>query len=103
MDSMDWFDTGSRAAAAQITKLNRALAMGGRVLLRSSALTPWYVKEFEAHGFSPKRHGARLDGACIDRVNMYASCWICTKSENLPPPTPEMDRAGGSEITSLTI
>ncbi|KAK7430164.1 hypothetical protein QQZ08_003349 [Neonectria magnoliae] len=103
MDSMDWFDTGSRAAAAQITKLNRALQMGGRVLLRSSALTPWYIKEFESHGFSPKRHGARLDGACIDRVNMYASCWICTKSENLPPPTPEMDRAGGAEISSLTI
>lgn len=103
MDSMDWFDTGSRAAGAQITKLNRALQMGGRVLLRSSALTPWYIKEFESHGFTPKRHGARLDGACIDRVNMYASCWICTKSENLPPPTPEMDRAGGAEISSLTI
>ncbi|KPM37398.1 hypothetical protein AK830_g9159 [Neonectria ditissima] len=103
MDSMDWFDTGSRAAAAQITKLNRVLQMGGRVLLRSSALTPWYIKEFESHGFTPKRHGARLDGACIDRVNMYASCWICTKSENLPPPTPEMERAGGAEISSLTI
>ncbi|KAF7548979.1 hypothetical protein G7046_g8491 [Stylonectria norvegica] len=103
MDSMDWFDTGAHASAAQIVKLNRALKMGGRVLLRSSALTPWYVKEFENHGFTPKRHGARLEGACIDRVNMYASCWICTKTENLPPPTPEMDRIGGSEITSLTI
>lgn len=104
MDSMDWFDTGSQAAAAQVTKLNRALKMGGRVLLRSSALSPWYIKVFEAHGFSAKRHGARLNGACIDRVNMYASCWICTKTENLPPPTPEMERAGGgSEITSLVI
>jgi betaine lipid synthase len=86
MDSMDWFDTGSRAAAAQITKLNRALAMGGRVLLRSSALTPWYVKEFEAHGFSPKRHGARLDGACIDRVNMYAGFAPSRRTCLLPPP-----------------
>ncbi|KAF6833384.1 3-amino-3-carboxypropyl transferase [Colletotrichum plurivorum] len=103
MDSMDWFDPGSPAAAAQITKLNRALKMGGRVLLRSSALSPWYVKVFEAHGFSPKRVGARTDGACIDRVNMYASCWICTKTENLPPPTPEMDRMGGSEITSFSL
>lgn len=103
MDSMDWFDVGAHAATAQITKLNRALKHGGRVLLRSSALTPWYIKEFESHGFTPKRHGARVDGACIDRVNMYASCWICTKTENLPPPTPEMDRMGGSEITSLTI
>lgn len=104
MDSMDWFDPGSPAAAAQITKLNRALAMGGRVMLRSSALSPWYVKVFEAHGFSPKRHGARIDGACIDRVNMYASCWICTKVENLPPPTPDMDRMGGAnDMPALTI
>ncbi|KAI5467445.1 hypothetical protein BGZ63DRAFT_410410 [Mariannaea sp. PMI_226] len=103
MDSMDWFDPGARAAAQQITKLNRALAMGGRVLLRSSALAPWYIKEFEAHGFTAKRHGARIDGACIDRVNMYASCWICTKTENLPPPTPEMDRIGGADITNLTL
>ncbi|KAK1731843.1 hypothetical protein CaCOL14_009026 [Colletotrichum acutatum] len=103
MDSMDWFDPGAPAAAAQITKLNRALKMGGRVLLRSSALSPWYVKVFEAHGFSPKRVGARTDGACIDRVNMYASCWINTKVENLPPPTPEMDHMGGSEITSFSL
>lgn len=103
MDSMDWFDTGAQAAAQQIAKLNRALAMGGRVLLRSSALEPWYIRIFEAHGFRAKRYGGRSDGACIDRVNMYASCWICTKGENLPPPTPEMDRAGGGEISSLTI
>ncbi|KAK3934060.1 hypothetical protein QBC46DRAFT_90500 [Diplogelasinospora grovesii] len=91
MDSMDWFDPGSAAAASQITKLNRALKMGGRVLLRSSALTPWYIKEFESHGFQGKRVGNRIPGECIDRVNMYASCWICTKQENLPPPTPEME------------
>ncbi|RYP32757.1 hypothetical protein DL767_005048 [Monosporascus sp. MG133] len=102
MDSMDWFDPGP-AAAVQTTKLNRVLKMGGRVLLRSSALTPWYIKVFEAHGFSPKRVGARTGGACIDRVNMYASCWICTKVENLPPPTPERDRMSGSEITSFSL
>lgn len=103
MDSMDWFDNGAPGAASQATKLNRALAMGGRVMLRSSALSPWYIKVFEAHGFTAKCHGSRTNGACIDRVNMYASCWICTKTENLPPPTPEMDQIGGSEITSLTI
>ncbi|KAG5942004.1 hypothetical protein E4U60_007550 [Claviceps pazoutovae] len=103
MDSMDWFDPGSSAAAAQITKLNRALKMGGRVMLRTSALTPWYIKIFEAHGFTAKRHGGRIDGACIDRVNMYASCWICTKIDNLPPPTPEMNSAEGFEMPSLTI
>lgn len=124
MDSMDWFDpeesssggdktsagstncpsseTGGLAAASQIAKLNRALALGGRVLLRSSARTPWYIAVFERLGFSPKQHGNRTPGVCIDRVNMYASCWICTKVANLPPPTPGMDvdglsRRGSSE------
>ncbi|KAK1970587.1 hypothetical protein LY78DRAFT_221407 [Colletotrichum sublineola] len=103
MDSMDWFDPGAPAAAAQITKLNRALKKGGRVLLRSSVLNPWYIKVFEAHGFSPKRVGARIGGACIDRVNMYKSAFLCVKIENLPPPTPEMEHMGGSEITSFSL
>lgn len=106
MDSMDWFEPpprqgGSAAAARQIARLNRALAMGGRVLLRSAALEPWYIREFEARGFVGKRVGNRGQprGACIDRVNMYASCWVCTKVENLPPPTPglESDFARGGE------
>lgn len=67
MDSMDWFEPGAAAAAAQIEKLNRALKLGGRVLLRSAGLTPWYVKEFESLGFQPKRVGARIAGSCIDR------------------------------------
>ncbi|CAG8058690.1 unnamed protein product [Penicillium salamii] len=89
MDSMDWFDPNGIAAVSQITKLNRTLKMGGRVLLRSAALRPWYVDTFEARGFSSKCTGSRTDGACIDRVNMYASCWLCTKTENLPLLTPE--------------
>jgi betaine lipid synthase len=67
MDSMDWFDPGAPAAGKQIEKLNRALKLGGRVLLRSAGLTPWYIKEFESLGFSPKRVGARIGGSCIDR------------------------------------
>ncbi|KAK3382965.1 hypothetical protein B0T24DRAFT_515783 [Lasiosphaeria ovina] len=103
MDSMDWFDPGSTAAARQITKLNRALKMGGRVLLRSSALTPWYLREFESHGFACKRAGTRSPGECIDRVNMYASCWVCTKRDNLSPPTPEAERVGGVEVQSWSL
>ncbi|KAL2754973.1 hypothetical protein ACRALDRAFT_1034714 [Sodiomyces alcalophilus JCM 7366] len=105
MDSMDWFDPEHpTAAAAQISKLNRALRKGGRVLLRSSALRPWYVTEFEARGFTAKRVGARENGACIDRVNMYASCWLLTKTDNLPPPTPEPDRRRVSaEVTSFSL
>lgn len=103
MDSMDWFDPGSNAAASQITRLNRALKMGGRVMLRSSGLKPWYLKEFARLGFATKCMGSREGGACIDRVNMYASCWICTKREHLAPPTPEMDSMGSVEISSLEI
>ncbi len=108
MDSMDWFDPSSGSgtpAARQISKLNRALAMGGRVLLRSSAREPWYIREFEAHGFVGKQVGDREPGSCIDRVNMYASCWVCTKVENLPPPTPgseaEVGQALGEDLLRL--
>jgi betaine lipid synthase len=103
MDSMDWFDPDSNAATSQIRKLNRALRMGGRVMLRSSGLMPWYLKEFERQGFTAKCHGNRAPGVCIDRVNMYASCWVLTKHSNLPPPTPDLDGAVGSEMESLTI
>ncbi|KAK7754949.1 hypothetical protein SLS62_003033 [Diatrype stigma] len=114
MDSMDWFDPpgpglspgSTSAATSQITKLNRALRMGGRVLLRSAGLRPWYVDEFERHGFVAKCHGSRKDGACIDRVNMYASCWVMTKRENLAPPTPEPeagDGGNGPELSFLEI
>ncbi|KAK4456647.1 hypothetical protein QBC42DRAFT_301841 [Cladorrhinum samala] len=88
MDSMDWFDPSSAAAAKQVMKLNRALKMGGRVLLRSAGTEPWYIRQFERHGFRAKRVGNRVPGTCIDRVNMYASCWICEKVENLRPVTP---------------
>jgi len=96
MDSMDWFDPGSTAADTQVGKLSNALKAGGRVLLRSAGLTPWYIARFEAAGFACKRVGARIPGSCIDRlvfvpllpsvansmdrVNMYASTWICTKA-----------------------
>lgn len=101
MDSIDWFDPSAAAAASQSTKLNRSLKMGDRVILRSSALVLWYMKTFEAHGFSPKRVGARISGACIDRVNMYASCWICTKVENLGSSL-EIDRMHGLKIRSMS-
>lgn len=103
MDSMDWFEPRERAASRQISRLNRALAVGGRVLLRSSALKPWYLKEFEALGFSARRVGERREGVCIDRVNMYASCWVCVKVGNLPPATPEMDGMSGADVNELVI
>ncbi|KAF1812739.1 hypothetical protein P152DRAFT_324651 [Eremomyces bilateralis CBS 781.70] len=79
MDSMDWFDTDGREATTQIERLNRALKMGGRVFLRSAGCNPWYIQRFEENGFAPKRVAVRVPGSCMDRVNMYASTWICTK------------------------
>lgn len=67
MDSMDWFDPAGTDADRQIAKLHRALKAGGRVMLRSAGLEPWYIKRFEALGFSAKRVAARFPGTCIDR------------------------------------
>ncbi|KAH0542637.1 hypothetical protein FGG08_002960 [Glutinoglossum americanum] len=86
MDSMDWFDTASVEASVQISATNRALKLGGRVLLRSAGLKPWYIQEFETRGFTAQRVNARLAGTCVDRVNMYASTWLCVKTRDLPAP-----------------
>lgn len=64
---MDWFDPAEDAAAEQARKLNHALKMGGRVLLRSASIEPWYMKQFKEGGFSPSRVGSRFPGTCIDR------------------------------------
>ncbi|TAQ86599.1 hypothetical protein B7494_g5075 [Chlorociboria aeruginascens] len=104
MDSMDWFNPSDDAAATQIGKLNSALKLGGRVLIRSASLTPWYVAAFEKLGFQGKRVGARIRGACIDRVNMYASCYVLTKIENLVPLTPKSSSRDGSvDLENLEI
>ncbi|KAK5169493.1 uncharacterized protein LTR77_005469 [Saxophila tyrrhenica] len=80
MDSMDWFLPTGPEADAQVKAVNRSLKLGGRVLLRSAGLDPWYIRAFEENGFAPKRVAARVPiGSCTDRVNMYASTWICTK------------------------
>ncbi|KAL1589371.1 hypothetical protein WHR41_02174 [Cladosporium halotolerans] len=80
MDSMDWFTPGAPDAPAQVAAVRRALKKGGRVLLRSAGLRPWYVGVFEQGGFAAKRVASRERvGECTDRVNMYASTWICTK------------------------
>lgn len=67
MDSMDWFDPTEDAAAAQARRLNHALKVGGRILLRSASIDPWYIKHFEQNGFTARRVGARFPGTCIDR------------------------------------
>ncbi|KAK4940000.1 hypothetical protein LTR10_019852 [Elasticomyces elasticus] len=83
MDSMDWFNPKETAALEQIVALNKVLKVGGRVLFRSAATRPWYTSIFEQNGFESKCVGRRDSGKCIDRVNMYASTWICTKKVNI--------------------
>lgn len=104
MDSMDWFDPpssssssssssspssseeekGGNKAREQVRRLNRALKVGGKVLLRSAGLEPWYVSVFVEEGFEARRVGCRsAETGCIDRVNMYASCWVLKKVEGV--------------------
>lgn len=81
MDSMDWFNPSGSEAQSQCRAVHRALKIGGRVLIRSAGLNPWYIEVFEREGFVGKRVACRSEvrGGCTDRVNMYASTWICTK------------------------
>ena len=96
-------------AREQVRALNKVLRMGGRVLLRSAGITPWYMSIFESEGFRCENVGCRVDGKCVDRyvlsllqilytfggtplsvieltqrsVNMYASTWLCVKYAEL--------------------
>ena len=67
MDSMDWFDSGSEDALQQVIALNKVLKLGGRVLFRTAARTPWYVQPFQDKGFEVKCVARRDSGKCIDR------------------------------------
>ena len=86
MDHMDWFDPEgaqaievcshfpykydafiNRYVAQEIRALNKAMKIGGRVLLRSAGLKPWYIANFSAQGFKCERVAARTAGKCIDR------------------------------------
>ncbi|KZF20217.1 betaine lipid synthase [Xylona heveae TC161] len=82
MDSMDWFEPGSAELDEQVQLIRQALRVGGRLMLRSAGTHPWYISAFEKHGFQATRVAVRNPGTCIDRVNMYASTWICTKLSN---------------------
>lgn len=79
MDHMDWFDPKKDDAKAEILAVKECLVPGGRVMLRSAAQYPWYIKTFELCGFKCKPAAIRHTGESIDRINMYASTWVCTK------------------------
>ncbi|KAI5964573.1 uncharacterized protein KGF55_001642 [Candida pseudojiufengensis] len=79
MDHMDWFDPNGVDAINEITAIKQCLVKGGRVMFRSAATHPWYVKTFESLGFKCEPAAIRKNGHSIDRVNMYASTWVCTR------------------------
>ena len=87
MDHMDWFDPRSTAVDDEVQALFKVLDAKGRVMLRSASKNPWYIKSFEKHGFKCKPVSVRYPGKCIDRVNMYASTWICQKITTHIKPT----------------
>lgn len=79
MDHMDWFLPRRNDARHEIEALKQCLGVGGRVMLRLISQRPWYISTFEELGFSCKAASTRLAGESIDRINMYASTWVCTR------------------------
>ena len=51
MDHMDWFEPEGTQAPEEIRAINKAMKLGGRVLLRSAGLKPWYIAKFSEQGF----------------------------------------------------
>ena len=77
MDHVDWLDeTMAREVAVS---LGQQVIPGGRVILRSAALNPPYVKFIEEAGFEV-RCLQRIDQGYMDRVNSYASFFVCVKT-----------------------
>ena len=83
---MDWFEPEGPQATAEIRAVNRAMKLGGRVLLRSAGLRPWYIANFSAQGFACERVAARTSGTCIDRCVSF-SCFFWAQTRRGLTPT----------------
>lgn len=91
---------GTDAAQSQIDAVHRVLKIGGKVLLRSASVKPWYIELFER--MEDDESGRKLwtvkcmgrrdtsKGKCLDRVNMYASCWLIIKAGDMSPTVSEV-------------
>ncbi|GJN90988.1 hypothetical protein Rhopal_004002-T1 [Rhodotorula paludigena] len=92
MDLQDWFDNTVEDPPAPglskkceltstIRTLHTALKPGGRVFFRSAGQEPWYLELYRREGFKVECVHKRPIGGKepIDRVNMYASFYKCTK------------------------
>ncbi|CAH2355576.1 hypothetical protein CLIB1423_29S00232 [[Candida] railenensis] len=99
MDHMDWFDPQGQEAEEEIQLLNNALSENGRVMLRSASTEPWYIAIFNANGFISEPVAVRESGNSIDRCNMYASTWVCTKRS----PLRSFSTSSDATISSLKL
>lgn len=78
MDHSDWMTPGGQEIEDEIIALKRALKPDAIVLLRSAARKPWYITNYENHGFICERVAVRKDRKrAICLTNMYASTWTC--------------------------
>ena len=80
MDHMDWMDWDGIEVRKEIVALRNAMKPGGRVMFRSAAKKPWYVKIYEEEGFQCHPVAVRENNHSIDRINMYASTWLAKLS-----------------------
>lgn len=77
MDHADWQNRKQTQELA--TKLYSHVNFGGKMIFRSAALTPPYFVDLCNAGFDVKCLDTIDREGFMDRVNMYASFYLCTK------------------------
>lgn len=80
MDHADW------QSSKQTRELSEALYAqmntGGRIILRSAALIPPYIMQLQKAGFDTRCvDNIENEKGYMDRVNMYASFYVCQKNK----------------------
>jgi len=78
MDHVDWQDNAQAKVLA--AALAKHVAPGGRVICRSAALCPPYVRIIRDAGFDAQCL-QRADEGYMDRVNMYSSFYIFVRKQ----------------------
>jgi betaine lipid synthase len=94
MDHMDWMDLDGVEVRKELVALRDAMKPGGKVLFRSAAMKPWYVKVYEEEGFTCRPVAIRENKNSIDRVNMYASTWLASLNGSSEMETLQLPEAG---------
>ena len=77
MDHVDWQST--EQATELVETLYKQLNNGGKIIFRSAAEYPFYADILKDVGFRVNCIQKIRDTNYIDRVNMYASFYICIK------------------------